>query len=102
MNEEKPSTALYTFVGVVPEDVADGRVVSSGASVEIDPADPHNAGMIERGVLIPTPPAKKEAKPSVASTPEEEGSGDASAAPSDEAPAAGRRGRNKTSEEGSK
>jgi hypothetical protein len=44
----------FKFVGLHPEDLADGRIVAAGDVVELDPNHPHNKRMVDEGLLLPT------------------------------------------------
>jgi hypothetical protein len=59
----KTTASKYRYVGRHIDDLADGRTVEPGQTVALDEAavaDPHNARLIDEGLLVDTNPAKKE------------------------------------------
>lgn len=56
----------YKLVGLNhPQDLANGRMLAPGEVVKlsaVEEKEPHNAALIEEGILVEVPPEKKEAK----------------------------------------
>lgn len=52
----------YRYIGPAPTDLACGKVVSPGTdTTDVDLKDPHDRGLIDRGLLVEQVPAKKAA-----------------------------------------